>query len=48
MDRKSFFHKSYTSDDKNDNSTGFVINKNTRKNSYEIKTIYTEMIINLI
>ena len=38
---KAFFHKSYTSDDKNDNSTGFVINKNTRKNSYEIKTIYT-------
>ena len=38
---KAFFHKSYKSDDKNDNSTGFVINKNTLKNSYGIKTIYT-------
>ena len=38
---KAFFHKSYKSDGKNDNSTGFVINKNTLKNSYGIKTIYT-------
>ena len=38
---KAFFHKSYKSNDKNDNSTGLIINKNTRKNSYGIKTIYT-------
>ena len=38
---RTFIHKSYKSDEVKDISTGFSINKNTRKSSFGFKSIYT-------
>jgi hypothetical protein len=37
---RTFIHKSYKSDNKKDISTGFTINKNSRKNSFRFHSIY--------